>query len=93
MLVKIATMNGSTTKLGIYLSWPFLLAIVLFGTNLLFYAQAIRQIALYIAYPFVVGITIIVLTIFSHFNYFNKIQVHELFAIVLILFGIVLLSK
>ena len=93
VLVKVASMGNYNTKLGIYISWPFMIAVFLFGTNLLFYAQAIKEIPLYIAYPIVVGITIIIITFFSSYFYQSKIQIHEISAVVLILIGITILSR
>jgi multidrug transporter EmrE-like cation transporter len=86
-------MGNYNTKLGLYISWPFIVAVFLFGINLLFYAQAIKKIPLYIAYPFVVGITIIMITLFSSFFYQDKIQMREISAVAFILVGITILSK
>ena len=93
MLVKVASMGNYNSKLGMYISWPFIIAVILFGTNLIFYAQAIRKIPLYVAYPFVVGITIIFLTLFSTLYYSNKIQFYDYAGVIFILVGITLLSK
>ena len=93
ILVKMATLVESTSKLSVYFSWQFVISILLFGSNLIFYTQAIKKIPLYIAYPFVVGITIISITLFSFFYLNEKIQMYEFFAIFLILSGITILSK
>ena len=66
-LVNVSTMGNHSSKLGVYIFWPFILAVLLFSTNLFFYAQTIRKITFYIAYPFVVSLTIISLTVFSPF--------------------------
>lgn len=93
MLVKVASMGNYNSKLGMYISWPFIVAVGLFGTNLIFYAQAIRKIPLHIAYPIVVGITIISITLFSIFYYSNKIQYFDYIGTVFIVIGIAILSR
>jgi len=93
MLIKVASMGSYNSKLGMYISMPFIIAVLLFGTNLIFYAQAIKKVPLYVAYPFVVGITIISLTLFSVFYYSSKIQLFDYFGIMFVLIGIIILSK
>ena len=95
VLVKLASNHGidSSNPLDIYLSWQFILACGLFGANLIFYAQAIKSIPLYIAYPFVTGFTIITLTLFSFFYSKASINFIDITAIVMILGGITILSR
>lgn len=95
VLVKLASNEGinSNNPLAIYLSWQFILACALFGANLFFYAQAIKTIPLYVAYPFVTGFTIITLTMFSLFYSRESIDALDIIAIVMILGGITILSR
>tara|TARA_B100000242_G_scaffold291586_1_gene265192 strand:+ start:1264 stop:1608 length:345 start_codon:yes stop_codon:yes gene_type:complete len=95
VLVKLASNQGieSSNPLAIYLSWEFILACCLFGANLFFYAQAIKSIPLYVAYPFVTGFTIITLTLFSFFYSKEAINIIDITAIIMILGGITILSR
>lgn len=95
MLIKIASINGSSSDnfLDTYLSWQFILACFLFASNLFFYAQAIKSIPLYVAYPFVTGITIISLTLFSLFYSNEHISLIDYIAIAMILIAISMLSR
>ena len=95
VLVKLASNQGveSSNPLAVYISWQFILACTLFGTNLFFYAQAIKSIPLYVAYPFVTGFTIITLTIFSFYYSKAAIDLIDIFAIVMILVAITILSR
>ena len=94
VLVKLASNQGVVgNSLSIYLSWQFIFACTLFAANLFFYAQAIKSIPLYVAYPFVTGFTIITLTIFSFYYSKEPLNYIDIFAIFLILGGITILSR
>lgn len=95
VLVKLASNRGLETSgaLSIYFSWQFILACVLFGSNLICYAQAIKNIPLYVAYPFVTGFTIITLTLFSLFYSKEALNVLDILAILMIFGAILILSR
>ena len=95
ILVKLAsnTVISSSNSFGMYFSWQFILACSLFGANLICYAQAIKNISLYIAYPFVTGCTIITLTLFSYFYSKEVLDALDITAIIVILGAIMVLSR
>ncbi len=77
----------------LYLSWPFLTGLCAFGLNLLFYTQALNKMALSIAYPLMTGTGFAIIGIFEYFIFSQRLSLLQIFGIILILIGIILVAQ
>ncbi|HPQ40249.1 MAG TPA: SMR family transporter [bacterium] len=78
---------------GLYLSWPFLGGLVLFGLNLVFYTQALGKMNLSIAYPIMVGTGFAIIGLTSYFLFHERLSVLQVTGILLILIGVILVAR
>ncbi len=74
-------------------SIPFYLAIMFFGVNFLFYAKALQSITISTAYPMVVGLSIVLLTVLSLVFLHERLTALQLGGIAVIILGIVMVFK
>jgi len=101
ILMKLANVRctipenaGLMDKLtGLYLSWPFLGGLILFGLNLLFYTQALGKMNLSIAYPIMVGVGFVIIGITSYFLFDERLSVIQITGILFILAGVTLVAQ
>ena len=93
ILVKLTSLKHFETKLEVYFTLEFILAITFFGLNLMLMTQALKKIPLSVAYPILVGATLVGITIFAVFYFNEKLTLTDYCGITLITFGIALLSK
>jgi len=90
ILLKNASVFSLATKsFVIYL----MAGTLFFGLNLIFYAVALRDIKLNIAYPILVGIGLIIICIYSVIIDSRSLSIKELLGAAVILFGVYLLSS
>lgn len=73
--------------------FAFYLAIAFFGINFIFYAKALQEIPLSIAYPIVVGLSVAGLIILSLIFLHERLTIIQSAGIVFIVVGIVLVSR
>lgn len=78
---------------ALYLSWPFLGGLVLFGLNLLFYTQALAKMNLSVAYPIMVGTGFAIIGVTSYFLFQERLSLLQVTGIVLILIGVTLVAQ
>ncbi len=101
ILMKIASTRGSlpdnaalSDKLvSIYLSWPFLGGIILFGMNLLFYTFALSKMNLSVAYPIMVGSGFTIIGIASCLLFNERLSALQMSGLFLILVGVALVAQ
>lgn len=78
---------------GLYLSWPFISGLILFGMNLLCYTQALSQMKLSVAYPVMVGAGFAIIGVTSYFIFNERLSAVQYAGIVLILVGVTLVAQ
>ena len=94
ILLKCANMlaEGATSPLAVYLSPWFLAGMTLFGINMLFYTRALKTMPLAIAYPRLVGGSLLVVTLAAYFWLKEPISPVQFAGMALIMLGIILVS-
>ena len=78
---------------SLYLSWPFLSGLFLFGLNLLCYTRALSKMDLSVAYPVMVGTGFAIIGVTSYFLFNEKLGLLQVVGIVLILTGVTLVAQ
>jgi small multidrug resistance pump len=89
--LKAFVSNQPRTGMEILGNVFFYLAIFFFGTNFIFYTFALQSIKISIAYPIVVGMSILLLLTLSFVFLSEKLQIIQLIGISLIIAGVVLI--
>lgn len=91
---SIADHNGTLSEriAGIYLSWPFIGGLFLFGLNLLCYTFALSKMHLSVAYPIMVGSGFVIIGISSYFLFNERLTPFQIAGTFLILIGVTLLA-
>jgi multidrug transporter EmrE-like cation transporter len=103
LAVAIALLNGgnllldSTAKdagitLDLFLSPVFVLAIASLGLAFLFYVRSLAQLKLAVAYPVMVGLSMIIVAVANHFWLGPPLALPQLLGILVLFLGIVLIS-
>ena len=92
VFVKIASLKNIDTKLGSYFTLEFFLAITFFGLNLLLITQALKKIPLTVAYPILIGATLVGVSIISVFIFSERVTLFYYFGIAMIAIGVAILS-
>ncbi|MGB3974985.1 MAG: SMR family transporter [bacterium] len=77
---------------GVYLSWPFISGIVLFGLNLLCYTFALSKMQLSVAYPIMVGSGFAIIGVSSYYFFGERLTPVQIFGTLLILLGVISLA-
>jgi multidrug transporter EmrE-like cation transporter len=90
MAMKYAGIHSPQGGVDLYFSKYFLLTLVLFGLNLLFFSQALRQIPMFIGYPILVGVSIILITCASSILFSETPSYSQILGILLLMLGIFL---
>lgn len=100
ILMKLANVRGITDHnctlseriSGVYLSWPFIGGIVLFGLNLICYTFALSKMQLSVAYPIMVGSGFAIIGVSSYFLFNERLTPMQITGTLLILLGVILLA-
>ena len=92
-LIKHAATVPSEGAAGLYLSWPFILGVVLFGVNLLFYTRALVVLPLAVSYPVLIGASLIGINLLAVIWFGEQLGTREYVGAALVVAGIVLLSS
>jgi multidrug transporter EmrE-like cation transporter len=90
MLREISAEIGMTTAL--FSSWPFLLAAGTMGLAFVFYVVALSRLSLSVAYPTLVGSTMIVIALASYLRLDTPLTPSQFAGTILVLIGVVLVS-
>jgi small multidrug resistance pump len=93
LLVKQFSATSEIRGLADYAAIPFLLGIAAFGTGVVFYGRALKEIPIVLAYPIQVGACILVIALFAVAVFGERIGARDLLGIALIATGIALLSR
>lgn len=101
ILMKVASSRGGlaenasiTDKLSvIYLSWPFIGGLCLFGLNLLCYTFALSRMNLSVAYPIMVGVGFTIIGIASCLVFHERLSALQMMGLFLILIGVTLVAQ
>jgi multidrug transporter EmrE-like cation transporter len=103
LLVAIVLLNGGNLLLDfvakgagftleLFLSPVFVLAIACLGLAFLFYVRSLARLPLAVAYPVMVGLSMIIVAIANHYWLGPPLQEHELLGILVLFLGILLIS-
>ncbi|QLH40219.1 MAG: hypothetical protein HWD60_16515 [Defluviicoccus sp.] len=103
LLVAIALLNGgnllldevakhSGITLSLFLSPGFIVAIACLGLAFFFYVRALAKLPLAVAYPVMVGISMIVVAAANHFWQHIKLDIVQLAGVFTLFIGVVLIS-
>lgn len=92
LLLKFASQRG-TTGFETFLSVPFLVGAALFGGGLMCYMRALRTLPLAVAYPTVVGASILVISAMAMVFFKERLTTSYVFGVILIFAGLVLLTR
>lgn len=92
VLVKAAGMRTLDSVSGTYVSPAFVLGVLLFATNLLFYVQALKQMPLAIGYPVLVGGSMVGVNLLAVLLFGEFMDLRHYLGMAMVFAGIVLLS-
>ncbi len=103
LAVAIALLNGGNLlldsiakdagiTLDLFLSPVFVLAIASLGLAFLFYVRSLAQLKLAVAYPVMVGLSMIIVAVANHFWLGPPLALPQLLGILVLFLGIVLIS-
>jgi multidrug transporter EmrE-like cation transporter len=93
LLIKQFSTTTELRGLWDYAAVPFVLGIVAFGTGVIFYGRALRDIPIVLAYPIQVGACIMIIALFAVAVFGERIGARELLGFALVATGIALLSR
>jgi small multidrug resistance pump len=71
----------------------FSTGLILGGMNVYFFTKALKNINLSIAYPIFSGVTIALMIILSYLIFHEKMNIYNIFGVLTVIAGIVLLTK
>ncbi len=90
LVVKGFATKQSNTFYDLLTNYPLIIAVVLFGVNFIFYTKALYYLNISIAYPIVVGFSIILIISFSMIFFNERLSLMQFGGIGLIIVGIIL---
>jgi small multidrug resistance pump len=90
LVVKGYASKQSGTLYDLITNIPLIIAIALFGMNFIFYTKALYYLNISLAYPIVVGFSIILIISFSMLFFNERLSMVQFGGIGLIIIGIVL---
>ncbi len=93
LLLKNAGDNSVSSATMLYFSWGFVIAVGLFGLNLVAYSQALRTIPVSVAYPTLVGLSTLLLAIFSITFFGDQMNISRLAGFVLLIASLYLIMR
>lgn len=93
ILVKKFALDQTPASPGAYLHPVFLLGIGFFGINVLFYTQSLRSLPIEIAYPILIGLSLVIISLAAPFLFRAHIGVLHIAGMALILAGVSLLAR
>jgi small multidrug resistance pump len=88
VLIKKASLEPSENQLIVYLSPFFIFGLTLFGVNLLFYTQALRNLSMTLAYTILVGGSLLGVSIVSIFFLGESLGFGQIIGMLLVTLGI-----
>lgn len=95
--LKIASINSNkVSSLEFFtfnIAGTYLISIISYGLGFLFYGLALKKIELTLAYPVMVGITIISLFSYGYFIGNEVVSIYRVFGSILIFIGIFLIVR
>lgn len=92
LLIKRSTMQG-LQGVEQLLSPFFIFGVLLFAANIIFYAKALQGLSVNIAYPALVGVGALFVLIGSYVWLKETINLVQIIGFVLIIVGVILISK
>lgn len=92
VLMKYASQQGAG-GFEVFLSVPFLVGAALFGGGLMCYMRALHTLPLAVAYPTVVGSSIVAITAMAIVFFGERISASHVAGVILIFLGLVLLAR
>jgi len=87
------TSRSSTNGIEMFLSIPFLIGTVLFAAGLICYVRALETLPLGVAYPVLVGCSIVAISFVAIMFFGESISFAHVAGVVLIFLGIVILAR
>ena len=91
--MKFAGIQAPDGGLKLYFSGYFFAALFMFGINLIFYSQALRAMPMFIAYPILVGLSILFVMALSVLCLSEAPTFLQLIGMLIIMLGIYLTIK
>lgn len=92
VLMKYAS-QGADGGLGVYLSIPFMVGALLFGGGLMCYMRALEALPLAVAYPTVVGTSIVLISASSIVLFGERLSTGHVIGVLLIFAGLFMLTR
>jgi multidrug transporter EmrE-like cation transporter len=93
MLKQSRLVAANSSFLATLLSPWFLAALVIYSIGLLLFAKALDRLPVSIAVPFSTGFGFVLTTILSHYLFGERLTVHQLAAVSLILAGAIVITR
>jgi small multidrug resistance pump len=93
LLIKQFSATAELRSPWDYAALPFALGIAAFGTGVIFYGRALKDIPIVLAYPIQVGACIVVIALFAVAVFGERIGAREVLGFALIAAGVALLSR
>ena len=93
LCLKMSSLKGVSDNIILsYMNVWFLLGVIFFGMNLLFFFQSLKSIPVSIAYPVLAGSSFMFLAFFGNLFFNEVLSFFKIFGILLIITGIILVS-
>lgn len=92
VLIKKASLASPENQISIYFNPFFITGLTLFGINLIFYTQALRNLSLSTAYPILVGGSLFIVSSISVFFLGEAIGIKQALGMLLVTLGIWLIA-
>ncbi|MDG7000076.1 MAG: hypothetical protein JRN15_13295 [Nitrososphaerota archaeon] len=92
LLMKYAASRPFSHRLEVFFSWGFLVGGFFFGLNLLAYTQAQVRMPISLAYPVLVGMSVVGVAFGAYYYFGEDIGIKKLIGMGFIILGIVLIG-
>jgi undecaprenyl phosphate-alpha-L-ara4N flippase subunit ArnE len=88
ILMKRAAAQNAESFIGLYLNPYFIFGAIFFGINMIFYAKALQKIPLNLAYPVLVGLSLLSIVLFSIIFQGERVLLQQAMGMLLVVVGI-----
>ena len=92
VLIKFASRGGVAQKFEVLFSWPFLVGALCFGLSLIFFARSLAYLKLSVAYPALVGMTVIFVSLSAIVIFSERLSAWHWGGAAAVVIGITILS-
>jgi multidrug transporter EmrE-like cation transporter len=93
LFIKKFSASSELRGVADYLALPFVIGLVCFGLNLVFYSRALKDIPIAVAYPILVGASVVCIVLVAVNWFGEKFGISHGIGVVLVVAGVALLAR